>query len=58
MKLFTSREKTLKSNWQKIVVIRIHENGDGKKINTEKKNGLVKTWRIKILFQFCVVARA
>ena len=35
MKLSTSREKKLKSNWQKIVVIRIHENGDGKRINTE-----------------------
>ena len=28
-------KKTLKRNWQKIVVIRIHENGDGKRINTE-----------------------
>ena len=35
IKLFTGREKTLKSNWQKIVVIRIHENGDGKRISTE-----------------------
>ena len=35
MKLTASREKTLKSNWQKIVVMRIHENGDGKRINTE-----------------------
>ena len=35
MKLTTSRERTLKSNWQKIVLIRIHENGDGKRINTE-----------------------
>ena len=30
MKLTTSRERTLKSNWQKIVLIRINENGDGK----------------------------
>ena len=35
MKLYTSREKTLKSNRQKIVVIRIQENGDGKRINAE-----------------------
>ena len=35
MKLFTSREKTLKSNWQKLVVIRTHENGNGKRMNTE-----------------------
>ena len=33
--LLTSHEKTLKRNWQKIVVIRIHENGDGRRINTE-----------------------
>lgn len=35
MKLFTNREKTSKSNWQKIEVIPIYENGDGKRINTE-----------------------
>ena len=38
MKLTTSREKTLKSNWQKIAVIRVHENGDGKRINAEDIN--------------------
>ena len=33
MKLTTSREKALKGNWQKISVIRIHENSNGKRIN-------------------------
>ena len=27
------KKKTLKSNWQKIVVTRIHENGYGKRIH-------------------------
>ena len=35
MKFFSSHEKTLKSNWQKIAVIRIHENSDIKRTNTE-----------------------
>ena len=40
MKLFPSPEKKkqLKSNWQKIVVIRTQENGDGKRISSEDTN--------------------
>ena len=51
MKLTTSREKTLRNNWQKIVVIRIHENGDEKRISTED----IKEPKLKKVF--CKIAR-
>ena len=46
MKLTTSLEKTLRSNWQKIVVIRIHEKGDEKRISTED----IKEPKVKNVF--------
>jgi len=56
MKLFTFREKTIE-NRHKILVIRIHENRDGKIINTkDMKEPKLTKYRISIckIVSFCL----